>query len=63
MPRYLAFDPTSRWLVAANHDSDTVAVFRIDPDTGRLTPAGRPVIVHRPYGLAFLPFTGGDRPF
>jgi 6-phosphogluconolactonase len=63
MPRYLAFDPTARWLVAANHDSDTVAVFRIDPDTGRLTPTGHPVVVRRPYGMAFLPFTGGDRPF
>ena len=54
-PRYLAVDATGRWLVAANCDSDSLAVFEIDQLTGRLTPTGQVAEVPRPYGLAFVP--------
>jgi 6-phosphogluconolactonase (cycloisomerase 2 family) len=36
-PRHFAIDPTGAFLIAANQDSDSLVVFRIDPDTGLLT--------------------------
>jgi 6-phosphogluconolactonase len=39
-PRDFSIDPSGQWLVAANQDSNTLAVFRIDLATGRLTPTG-----------------------
>ena len=39
-PRHFAIAPGGRWLVAANQDSGTLAVFRIDDATGRLTASG-----------------------
>lgn len=57
-PRDFAFDPSGRWLVAANQDSDTVAIHEIDPDSGlpvrrppEIVPMGTPVCV------LFAPFT------
>ena len=37
-PRYFAFDPTGAYLMAANQASNTVTVFGVNADTGRLTP-------------------------
>jgi 6-phosphogluconolactonase len=37
-PRNFAIDPTGALLLAANQDSDSVVSFRIDQDTGALTP-------------------------
>jgi 6-phosphogluconolactonase len=54
-PRYLALDATGRWLVAANCDSDSLAVFGIDHRSGHLTPTGVLAAISRPYGLAFAP--------
>ncbi len=36
-PRNINLDPTATWLLAAGADSGTVAVHRIDPETGKLT--------------------------
>jgi len=36
-PRNFNLDPTGKWLLAAGRDSHTVAVFSIDPDSGKLT--------------------------
>jgi 6-phosphogluconolactonase len=55
MPRNFAFDPTQQWLVVTNHGSDNAMVFRVDGQTGRLTPHGQPVRVPNPFGIAFLP--------
>jgi 6-phosphogluconolactonase len=52
-PRNFAIDPSGRYLLAANQKSDSVVVFRIDPDTGRLTPAGSTVEVGAPVCLVF----------
>ncbi len=30
-------EPTGHWLIAANMDSDTCELFRIDPVSGKLT--------------------------
>jgi 6-phosphogluconolactonase len=38
-PRDFGIDPTGRWLVAANQDSDSIVSFPLDPDTGR--PSGQ----------------------
>ena len=37
-PRFFALDPTERWLLCANQDSDTVSVFARDAGSGQLTP-------------------------
>jgi 6-phosphogluconolactonase len=44
-PRHFAIDPSGGWLLCANHDADNIVVFRIDPASGKLTPAGEPVPV------------------
>jgi 6-phosphogluconolactonase len=54
-PRNCDFDPTAKWLLVSNHDSNNAVVFRIDPDAGRLTQAGQPVAVPAPFCERFLP--------
>lgn len=51
-PRDFAFEPSGRWLLAANQDSDSVAVHEIDPGSGLpsmrppgVTPVATPVSV------------------
>lgn len=39
-PRHFAIAPGGKWLVVANQDSGTLAVYRIDDVTGKLTPSG-----------------------
>ena len=53
-PRNFAFDPTAKWLVCTNHGSDNAVVFRVDGDTGMLTPHGEPVSVPQPFCERFL---------
>ena len=33
-PRDIAFDPSGEWLITANQDSNSLAVFKVNPDTG-----------------------------
>jgi len=35
------FDPTGRWLFAANQGSDEIRLFKIDPSSGRLAATSR----------------------
>jgi 6-phosphogluconolactonase len=50
-PRHFTIAPGGQWLIAANQDSGTLAIFRINETTGALTPhgdlveAGMPVCV------------------
>ena len=37
-PRYITLDPSERWLLATNQDSNGIAIFARDPRTGRLAP-------------------------
>ena len=39
-PRNFALDPTGRWLIAANQQSGTLAVFSIDQETGAVAESG-----------------------
>ena len=52
VPRFIGFDPASRFLYAANEQSDTVVGWRAGAD-GRLTPAGQPVRNLSPVTIAF----------
>ena len=56
-PRHLAFhrdfalDPTGRWAMAANQDSDNVVVFKVGAQDGRLEPTGQAISVGTPVSI------------
>jgi 6-phosphogluconolactonase len=52
-PRNFAIDPTGAWLLAAGQNSNTIAVFRIDSETGKLEPVGDPTSVPTPVCIMF----------
>lgn len=54
-PRSIAIDPTGQWLLAAGQDSDTLALFKIDGASGKLSPVGEPVAAGAPVCVAFTP--------
>jgi 6-phosphogluconolactonase len=54
-PRNFTIDPSGRWLLAANQATHTLAVFRIDPSTGALEPAGELASVPSPVSILFKP--------
>lgn len=53
IPRHLALDPTGRWLLVANQDSDNISVLRIDPHSGKATDAGKSFPLSKPQCLVF----------
>jgi 6-phosphogluconolactonase len=52
-PRYFGIDPSGHFLIAGNQDTSTLAIFRIDPNTGALSPQGEPMTVPAPVDLVF----------
>jgi 6-phosphogluconolactonase len=56
-PRNFRIDPTGKFLIAANQDSDSIVLFAIDPNTGKLSPIGKPLDVAMPTCVKFLPTT------
>lgn len=54
VPRHFAVSPDGHWLVCANQRSGTIVSFRIDPASGRLTPAGHPVSVLNAASVVFF---------
>ena len=54
IPRNFLIDPMGQYLFAANQDSDTINIFRIDSKTGKLTPVGKPVSVPSPVCLKLV---------
>lgn len=54
-PRNFAIDPSGRFLLAANQKTGTVVVFRINQQTGELTPTGSTIDVPAPVCVRFLP--------
>ena len=52
-PRNFIIDPAGQYLLAANQDSDSVIVFRINQDNGRLTPTGDSYSIPSPVCLRF----------
>jgi 6-phosphogluconolactonase len=53
-PRNFVIDPSGRFLLVANQRSDNVVTFRIDGQTGRLTPTGQVTEIPVPVCLQFL---------
>lgn len=53
-PRNFAIDPSGKFLLAANQESNNIVTFRIDPLTGRLTPTGDIAEAPAPVCIAFL---------
>jgi 6-phosphogluconolactonase len=53
-PRHLAVDPTDRWLLVANQDTDTIAAFARDSKTGKLANEGKTSPLSRPQCLVFV---------
>jgi 6-phosphogluconolactonase len=54
-PRNFAIDPTGKYLIAENQESNNMVVFRIDQSTGRLTPTGQVISAFSPVCITFVP--------
>jgi 6-phosphogluconolactonase len=54
-PRSFSIDPTGNFLLAANQDSDTVTIFRIDPGSGALRYTNHAAQVPTPVCVKFMP--------
>jgi 6-phosphogluconolactonase len=52
-PRSFTLDPTERWMLVANQDSNGVSVFARDPVTGKLAGEGKNVAVEAPMRILF----------
>jgi 6-phosphogluconolactonase len=52
VPRHLTLDPSGRWLLVANQESDTLTTFARDAGTGKLT-AAKSFPLSRPQCLVF----------
>ncbi|HWD88979.1 MAG TPA: lactonase family protein [Mucilaginibacter sp.] len=52
-PRDFAIDPTGKWLLVANQDSDNIMVFSINPGTGSLSTTGINIQIGNPVCLKF----------
>lgn len=52
-PRNFTLDPSGRFLLVANQDSNEVVVFRRDPSTGKLTGTGKSIRIDKPSCLVF----------
>lgn len=55
VPRNFALDPTGQWLFTEGQKSDNIALFRVDPETGKLTFTGKKIEVGSPVCIKFLP--------
>jgi len=54
-PRDINLDPTGNWLLAANQDSDSVAIFKVDKNTGMIKPEHLVENIKSPVCLEWLP--------
>lgn len=52
-PRYFAFDTTQQWLLVTHQGSDSVGLFRVDPNTGDLRLVHKRA-VGKPAGVLFV---------
>ena len=53
-PRYITLDPSERWLLTADQDSDQIEIFARNPHTGTLAPHGTAIHQSRPQCLVFV---------
>jgi len=54
-PRFFTLDSTGAWLLCAHQNSGTIAVFKIDPDTGLPKKTGAPITVPNPTCIVLRP--------
>ena len=54
-PRNFGLDPTGTYLIVGNHSTNDIFTFRVDPDTGKLTPTGHKAEVVSPVCHKFIP--------
>ncbi len=54
-PREFLIDPTGKWLIVGNQDSDTFYVFKRDVETGKLDANPRKVAVGKPVDFKLVP--------
>jgi 6-phosphogluconolactonase len=54
-PRDIILDPTGNWLLAANQDSDSVAIFKVDKTTGMIKPENLVENIKSPVCLEWYP--------
>jgi 6-phosphogluconolactonase len=52
-PRNFVLDPTERWMLVANQDSNLISVFRRNPQTGLISETGKSAAVAAPMCIAF----------
>ncbi|WP_347558051.1 lactonase family protein [Robbsia sp. KACC 23696] len=55
IPREFAIDPSGRWMIVGNQDSDDAFWYRRDPETGKLTPTTMRMDIGSPVFFKFLP--------
>jgi 6-phosphogluconolactonase len=53
IPRHLALDPTERWMLVANEQSDAISVLARDGKTGKLAETGKNFPISKPQCLVF----------
>lgn len=53
-PRNFAIEPTGQYMLVANQSGNNVVVFRIDSQTGQLTPTGSSIEVSKPVCVRFM---------
>ena len=53
-PRNFVIDPSGRFLLVANRDSDNIVVFSIDGTTGKLKDTGKQISIPNPVCLKFM---------
>ena len=52
-PRNFTLDPTERWMLVANQDSNLISIFARDPETGELAEEGKSVEAEIPMRILF----------
>lgn len=54
-PRNFNFDPTGKFLLVGNQNSDEVVIFSRNPDTGLLTDTGKRINIGKPVCIKWIP--------
>ena len=49
--------PEGKWLLATNQESNGIAIFRVDVNTGLLTATGDTLPLDQPLSIQFVPVT------
>jgi len=53
-PRFFTLDPTGKWMFVANQDSNDIFLFKVDEQSGTLTPFGQRIEIGAPVDLVFV---------